>query len=334
MVDKQEESSNEMNRVTKTTKIISGTARYTLRSKRDDVKTDDVKQNSKEQKELKKPAAVKKRNHVKVSYEEGETSQYFNNTPSDLKVPTTEANDTDQKKKDKWEPQNWLQVLENIREMRKSRDAPVDSMGCDKCMDEEAAPEVVRYQSLISLMLSSQTKDQVTHAAMLKLRKHGLSVSNILATDDKTLGELIYPVSFWKSKVNYIKKTTQILKDEYGGDIPNTVEGLCKLPGVGPKMAHLCMKVAWNVVSGIGVDTHVHRISNRIGWLRKPTKTPEETRIALESWLPQDLWTEVNHLLVGFGQQICQPVKPQCSSCLNQQLCPFGRSQTKTKKKN
>ncbi|XP_049799165.1 endonuclease III-like protein 1 isoform X2 [Schistocerca nitens] len=327
------EDKQEMNRVNETTKmVIRGTARYTLRSKRDDVKTGNVKENSKETKELKKPAAVRKRSHLKINYEVGETSQYFDNTQSSQDIVVTDAHDADQAKKGKWEPQNWQQILTNIREMRKNRDAPVDDMGCDKCMDEEADPEVMRYQSLISLMLSSQTKDQITHAAMMKLRKHGLTVSNILATDDKVLGELIYPVGFWKSKVNYIKKTTQILKDEFGGDIPNTVEGLCKLPGVGPKMAHLCMQVAWNVVSGIGVDTHVHRISNRIGWVKKPTKTPEETRVALESWLPRDLWTEVNHLLVGFGQQICLPVKPQCSSCLNQQLCPFGRMQTKTKK--
>lgn len=75
----------------------------------------------------------------------------------------------------------------------------------------------------------------------------------------------------------------------------------------------------------LGVDTHVHRISNRLGWV-KNTKTPEATRKELEDWLPQQMWSEVNHLLVGFGQQICQPIKPQCATCLNYQLCPFGRS--------
>ena len=78
-----------------------------------------------------------------------------------------------------------------------------------------------------------------------------------------------------------------ILKEEYDGDIPQSVEDLCKLPGVGPKMAHLVMKSAWNVISGIGVDVHVHRISNRLGWTPKPTSQPENTRIALESWLPR-----------------------------------------------
>lgn len=106
-------------------------------------------------------------------------------------------------------------------------------------------------------------------------------------------------------------------------------------------MAHICMKVAWGEVSGIGkrkymvliitificytaVDTHVHRISNRLGWVK--TKTPEATRKALEEWLPFEMWSEVNHLLVGFGQQICSATKPQCQSCLNNKLCPVGIS--------
>ncbi|XP_068631723.1 endonuclease III-like protein 1 isoform X2 [Battus philenor] len=181
---------------------------------------------------------------------------------------------------------------------------------------------VIRYQTLISLMLSSQTKDQVTFAAMERLKERGLTVDNILAMSDEELGQLIYPVGFWKTKVKYIKKTTQTLKEQYDGDIPDSVEKLCKLTGVGPKMAHICMKVAWDKVTGIGVDTHVHRISNRIGWVKKTTNTPEDTRKALESWLPFDLWSEVNHLMVGFGQTICLPVGPSCEKCLNNGICP------------
>ncbi|XP_044252425.1 endonuclease III-like protein 1 [Tribolium madens] len=220
-------------------------------------------------------------------------------------------------------PPEWEKTLANIREMRKNFDAPVDSMGCDKCQEESASPEVFRYQALLALMLSSQTKDQIVYSAMQKLQKHGCNPNNILATSDEKLGELIYPVGFWKTKVKYIKKTTEILKNDYNGDIPKTVEDLCKLPGVGPKMAHLCMKTAWNEVTGIGVDTHVHRISNRIGWVN--TKTPEETRKSLQGWLPKDLWDEIGLLFVGFGQQICQPVKPQCVTCLNNTVCPFTK---------
>ncbi|XP_045535724.1 endonuclease III-like protein 1, partial [Papilio machaon] len=221
-----------------------------------------------------------------------------------------------------WEPPNWRHFLDNLRMMRSNNDAPVDSMGCHMTMDENAPPKVIRYQTLISLMLSSQTKDQVTFAAMERLKERGLTVDNVLAMTDDELGKLIYPVGFWKTKVKYIKKTTQTLKDQYDGDIPNSVEKLCKLTGVGPKMAHICMKVAWDKVTGIGVDTHVHRISNRIGWVKKPTVTPEDTRKALESWLPFELWSEVNHLMVGFGQTICLPLGPSCDKCLNKDICP------------
>lgn len=87
--------------------------------------------------------------------------------------------------------------------------------------------------------------------------------------------------------MEYIKKCSTILKEKYAYDIPESLEGLCKLPGIGPKMAHLIMKSAWNKMTGIGVDTHVHRISNRLKWTRMPTKKPEDTRMALESWLPR-----------------------------------------------
>ncbi len=113
-------------------------------------------------------------------------------------------------------------------------------------------------------------------------------------------------------KSAYLRQTSKMLLSDFGGDIPDSVEGLCRLPGVGPKMAHLCMNIAWKRQSGIGVDTHVHRISNRLGWTggggggrssAAQTRTPEDTRRALEEWLPQDKWTEINWLLVGFGQQ-------------------------------
>ncbi|XP_078096814.1 endonuclease III-like protein 1 [Mustelus asterias] len=226
----------------------------------------------------------------------------------------------------KWEPSHWREQWENIREMRKSRDAPVDSMGAEQCFDKTAAPEVMRYQVLLSLMLSSQTRDHVTFAAMRKLRDHGLTVDNILKMEDKTLGELIYPVGFWRSKVKYIKQTTAILKEQYNGDIPSSISELQKLPGVGPKMGHLIMKIAWNNVSGISVDTHVHRIVNRLKWVKKETKNPEGSRLALEEWMPRELWSETNWLLVGFGQQMCLPVNPRCAGCLNRDICPAAKN--------
>lgn len=224
-----------------------------------------------------------------------------------------------------WEPQDWRQQLANIRTMRSGKDAPVDQLGVEHCYDPSAPPKVRRYQVLLSLMLSSQTKDQVTAGAMQRLRARGLTIESILQTDDNTLGTLIYPVGFWRTKVKYIKQTSAILQQRYDGDIPASVAELLTLPGVGPKMAHLAMTVAWGTVSGIAVDTHVHRIANRLKWTKKVTKSPEETRIALEEWLPRDLWSEINGLLVGFGQQTCLPVRPRCQVCLNQALCPAAQ---------
>ncbi|XP_050544232.1 endonuclease III-like protein 1 isoform X2 [Daktulosphaira vitifoliae] len=234
----------------------------------------------------------------------------------------------------KWQPPNWQQVIDQIRIMRKEYPAAVDEMGCDQAADKNEAPKVIRFHILVSLMLSSQTKDEINYAAMQRLKQHGLTIDNILKTSDEQLGKLIYPVGFWKRKVDYIKRTTQLLKDRYNSDIPNTIKGLCELPGVGPKMAHLCMSCAWDEVTGIGVDTHVHRISNRLGWVKKNTKTPEKTREELEAWLPQDLWREVNHMLVGFGQTICRPVRPHCVSCLCKDLCPSVQLKCSPIKKN
>ncbi|XP_041641079.1 endonuclease III-like protein 1 [Cheilinus undulatus] len=249
-----------------------------------------------------------------------------------LKVEYDEDKGVKSVKTEHWEPSDWKKQLGYIREMRSSRDAPVDKMGAEKCYDTEAPAHVRRFQVLVSLMLSSQTKDQVTAAAMQRLRAHGCTVENLLSTDDDTLGKLIYPVGFWRNKVKYLKLTSAMLQKEFGGDIPDSVEGLVRLPGVGPKMAHLAMDIAWDQVSGIGVDTHVHRISNRLGWLKKTTKNPEETRRALEEWLPRELWSEINWLLVGFGQQVCLPVNPLCSVCLNHHSCPSAFKNSPTKK--
>lgn len=119
-----------------------------------------------------------------------------------------------------------------------------------------------------------------------------------------------------------------ILRDEWNSDIPDTIEGLTSLPGVGPKMAYLCLSAAWDKTLGIGVDVHVHRITNLWGWHK--TKTPEETRLALQSWLPHDKWREINVMLVGLGQTICLPVGRKCGQC---QLGLDGLCKSAEKKK-
>lgn len=279
----------------------------------------------------KKKKVTKKQNvPIKIEYEE--LNEVKPQIKSDDEVPITKINKKENTKiKEEtedtsgWEPSNWKRILENIQEMRKHKTAPVDEMGCHKCADPDANDSTYRYQCLIALMLSSQTKDQITHAAMKRLVTYGCIPSNIMATPNDVLVKLIQPVGFANRKADYLKRTSTILLDKYNGDIPKTIKELCDLPGVGPKMAHICMQIAWGEVSGIGVDTHVHRICNRLNWVKKPTKTPEETRREVEEWLPKEFWNEINHLLVGFGQEICLPRFPKCKDCLNKDICPFAK---------
>ncbi|THG97510.1 hypothetical protein EW026_g4504 [Hermanssonia centrifuga] len=178
-------------------------------------------------------------------------------------------------------PPHWKEVYETIKRMRENIVAPVDTMGCDQAQLKETDPKSQRFSTLISLMLSSQTKDEVTDAAVSKLREAiggSLTVNAILQSDESTISEAIAKVGFWRRKTQYIKQTAQRLHDEFDSDIPKTVDELCSLPGVGPKMAFLALQVAWNINVGIGVDVHVHRITNRLGWHKPPTKNPEETR--------------------------------------------------------
>lgn len=217
-------------------------------------------------------------------------------------------------------PPQWCEWLQMIRKMRSTRSAPVDTMGCAQLASRTATPSVARFQTLVALMLSSQTKDAVTAAAMQRLQPLPLTVQGILATEEARLAELICPVGFYRRKAAHIRKTAAIINERKDQDIPRTLEGLLALPGVGPKMAHLVMQAAWGENVGIGVDVHVHRISNRLGWVK--TNEPEATRIALQAWLPQDLWPEINPLLVGFGQTICLPQRPRCGDCLLKDVCP------------
>jgi len=126
----------------------------------------------------------------------------------------------------------------------------------------------------------------------------------------------------------YLKQTAQRLRDDFDSDVPKTVDDLCSLPGVGPKMAFLALQIAWNLNVGIGVDVHVHRITNRLGWHKPATKNPEQTRLNLQSWLPSELHPEINHLLVGFGQVICLPIGPRCDACTlaPRGLCPASKN--------
>lgn len=234
-------------------------------------------------------------------------------------------------------PVDWERVYNTTAAMRKRVLAPVDTMGCESLADTTRSPQDQRLQTLVSLMLSSQTKDTVTAAAMWNLQANlpgGFCLESLLQVEPEELNRLIEKVGFHNNKTKFIKATAIILRDQYNGDIPDTIESLVSLPGVGPKMAYLCMSAAWGRDEGIGVDVHVHRITNLWGWHK--TATPEQTRAELEAWLPKDRWHAINHLLVGFGQTICLPVGRKCWECdlALEGLCPsaqLNRSPVKKK---
>lgn len=262
-------------------------------------------------------------------------------TPKPRRLPARKTRDADGAVKVE-PPSNWETMYDTVKKMREDNPtAPVDTMGCAELYWRESAPKDRRFQTLIALMLSSQTKDTVTAVAMQRLhtelgsesdpntkleepevrikveedakKDSTLNIRNILAVEPTRLNELIRTVGFHNNKTKYIKATALILRDQYEGDIPSTPEGLMALPGVGPKMAYLCLSAAWDKHLGIGVDVHVHRITNLWGWNK--TKNPEETRMALQSWLPHEKWHEINKLLVGLGQTVCLPVKRRCGDC-------------------
>ncbi|KAI0102008.1 DNA glycosylase [Nemania sp. FL0031] len=227
-------------------------------------------------------------------------------------------------------PTDWEEMYAIVQSMRSeggaASNAPVDTMGCERLALTTVSPRDQRFQTLVALMLSSQTKDTVNAVAMHRLQTEllphapgappGLNLENIIAVAPARLNELIYAVGFHNNKTKYLQQAAAICRDTHGGDIPDTIEGLVSLPGVGPKMAHLCLSAAWGRTEGIGVDVHVHRITNLWGWNGKSgSKNPEDTRAKLESWLPKDKWREINTLLVGLGQTVCLPVGRRCGDC-------------------
>ena len=205
-------------------------------------------------------------------------------------------------------PKDWESIYELVEELRQDRSAPVDTNGSEALPQRTHGNKTFRFQVLIALMLSSQTKDAVVGETMRALQAHGLNVDSISETSSEVLNALIRKVGFHNNKTKYIKETVELLKSRYDGDIPPNAAEIMTLPGVGPKMAFIVENVAWNTTSGIGVDTHMHRMFNEIKWVN--SKNPEQTRKQLESWLPRDRWSTVNVLWVGFGQEV-QQFKPK-----------------------
>ncbi len=175
------------------------------------------------------------------------------------------------------------------------------------------------YRLLVACVISLRTKDEVTSAASRRLFALADNVDLLADLEEDRIAQAIYPAGFYNTKARQLRQIAAILRDDFGGEVPATEADLLALPGVGRKTANLVLGLGFGKPA-ICVDTHVHRISNRLGLVR--TKTPEQTERALTGVLPRDLWIPINDLLVTFGQNRCHPISPRCAGCVLADLCP------------
>jgi endonuclease III len=199
---------------------------------------------------------------------------------------------------------NWDHLIDIIRRAVHKKGLPSVS----QVAYESRSP----YRILVSTVISLRTKDEVTVKASERLFEKAPDPKTLAALSEKEIQSLIYPAGFYKNKAKYLKKIARILIDQYNSEIPADQDALLALPGVGRKTANLVLNLGFGIPA-VCVDTHVHRISNRLGWVK--TKTPEQTEMALMEILPEHYWIEINELLVRFGQSVCTPVSPFCSVC-------------------
>lgn len=175
------------------------------------------------------------------------------------------------------------------------------------------------FRILISCILSLRTKDEVTYPATERLFALASGPEGMLKLPQAAIAKAIYPVGFYRRKAKQIRAISNILLMRYGGRVPDTIDELLLLPGVGRKTANLTVTLGFGK-AGICVDTHVHRIANRLGWVA--TKTPDATEAALRLVLPKRWWIPINETLVRHGQQVCKPISPICSACPVARRCP------------
>jgi len=177
------------------------------------------------------------------------------------------------------------------------------------------------FKVLVSTILSARTKDQTTTEVVGRLFKKVNNANDLKKIPLKELEKLVFPAGFFRVKAKHLKQLPLVLEKEFDGKIPEDIDGLCKLPGVGRKTANLVVTVAFDKY-GICVDVHVHRISNRLGLIK--TKTPLESEMALRKILPKRYWKTWNSQLVSYGQRTCKPINPQCGICKIRKYCDYG----------
>lgn len=179
------------------------------------------------------------------------------------------------------------------------------------------------YKILISTMLSLRTKDSTTRDASMRLFEKAGNPKDMLKLSEEEIAKLIYPVGFYRVKAKNILEVSQTIIDDYNGKVPDEIDELLKLRGVGRKVANLVVTEAFDKY-GICVDTHVHRISNRFGYVS--TKKPEQTEFALRKKLPKKYWRIYNDTLVIYGQNLCKPINPLCNQCSVSKYCDYFKN--------
>jgi endonuclease-3 len=176
------------------------------------------------------------------------------------------------------------------------------------------------FQVLIGTVLSARTQDATTAAASSRLFRRARTPATMARLTTAQIERLIYPVSFYRYKARYVRATCRLLLERFGGQVPSTMAELLELPGVGRKTANLVLILAYRSQDNICVDTHVHRISNRLGWVKTPT--PDLTEQALYRSVARRWWPYVNLYLVTWGQNVCRPIAPRCPACVISRWCP------------
>lgn len=203
-----------------------------------------------------------------------------------------------------------VKVLKIIKSKMKSYTLPL--------IESISAIEKGAFFTLVSTILSARTNDKTTDEVCKTLFKKVRSIRDLEKISIKELELIIKPINFYKTKAKHLKELPNVLKEEFNSKIPKSVEELVKLPGVGRKTANLVSAIAFGL-DAIGVDTHVHLVMNRLGYVK--TKKPEETEKELRAKVPKHYWKTINLLLVPFGQNICTPISPFCTTCFIRKYC-------------
>lgn len=229
-----------------------------------------------------------------------------------------------------------LEIFGKIKKWRKKHNkAPVDLLGAQHHSNKDLSENEQAFQFLVGVLLSVQTRDELTDRVMKSLLKDGITIQKYYKLTEKEIFEKIKNINFNKKKSKYIKEAVTKIVDEFDGEVPDTLKGLTSFKGIGNKVANIILQEAFGKNIGVAVDVHVHRISNRLKFA--DSKKPDGTMETLNDIFDEDMYREVNQVLVGFGQLCCSKKNPKCLECPVVDDCDIGKKEKervlKTKKK-